>query len=160
MTADVDVVGNMEPLNPNQEEGLCQLFAALKTNSVAKPWDDDDMEPQHQKRARMIAPAIGLWKSPQGEFRIESKFAGEIVEIKQECKCCGRKLRGALVQVGQWQEAEIREAAADNPVVGYVRLRMEGSGLRTQCKKALQDPWIADSVSVRSSGESENIAAI
>mmetsp|Transcript_2990 Transcript_2990/g.5023 ORF Transcript_2990/g.5023 Transcript_2990/m.5023 type:complete len:162 (+) Transcript_2990:62-547(+) len=133
------------------QESLCSLFAALKTNCDDKneACDDVDMELRSQKKARFLPPPVGLWRSPQGEFRIESAFAGEVVEIKQECKCCGRKLHGILTQVGEWYEAEIREFTAQNSVIGYVRLKLQGNGLRTQCRKSLEENWIAECISER-----------
>merc|ERR1711879_811485 len=87
----------------------------------------------------MQPPPTGVWKSPQGAFQI--RYAGELVEIKQECKCCGRKLHGILSQTGHWYEAEIKEATGQDGIVGYVRLKREGEGLNTQCRKSLDENW-------------------
>merc|ERR1712181_154777 len=117
-------------------------------------------EPRDQKKARLLPPPLGIWKSPQGEFEIDSRFAGEEVEIKQECKCCGRKLHGVLVQVGQWYEAEIREVSSQDSLIGYVRIRTEGKGVRTQCRKSLEDNWMADCMSERVLSKNETVVEV
>merc|ERR1719343_1184850 len=148
MDNDIDDAKPESNLNANQEESLCHLFAALRTNAAGSS-DGDGMLSRDSKKARSLPPTPGLWRSSQGLFEIESRFAGEILEIKQECKCCGRKVFGRLMQNGQWYEAEVMERTPEGneSVVGYVRLKMEGGRLRTHCKKKIEDDWLPECMS-------------
>merc|ERR1712048_844050 len=60
-----------------------------------------------------------------------------------ECKCCGRKLHGVFMQGGEWYEAEIREVTQDN-LIGYVRVKVQNQGLRTECRRSMSDAWEVD----------------
>ena len=103
---------------------------------------------------RHFAERAELRGEPDAEVNERSRCkAYRVRERVPLCKCCGKKLRGTLVETGLWYEAQVFETNVaperTDTVVGYVRLRMEGDRLRTQCKKSVEDNWVVECMSQR-----------
>mmetsp|Transcript_32268 Transcript_32268/g.93211 ORF Transcript_32268/g.93211 Transcript_32268/m.93211 type:complete len:150 (+) Transcript_32268:119-568(+) len=76
---------------------------------------------------------IGDWITERGRYSVMRGVNGELTFNEQCSKT--HILSGVLVQAGEWWQTEIKNKLEGDKVYGYLRVKVEGAGLRTSFKK-------------------------
>lgn len=50
------------------------------------------------------------------------------------------------MQAGAWHEADVKDNSNQDALFGFVRLRVEHAGLRTQFRRSMSDKWEAECI--------------
>eukprot|EP00405_Crypthecodinium_cohnii_P047807 CAMPEP_0206573558 /NCGR_PEP_ID=MMETSP0325_2-20121206/28913_1 /ASSEMBLY_ACC=CAM_ASM_000347 /TAXON_ID=2866 /ORGANISM="Crypthecodinium cohnii, Strain Seligo" /LENGTH=153 /DNA_ID=CAMNT_0054077977 /DNA_START=158 /DNA_END=619 /DNA_ORIENTATION=+ len=121
----------VQTIDPKDEKGQFEanaLFSGDKHGDGKKDGSGDGA-PQ----ALPGDDIVGDWITERGRYSVTRGPGGELTFLEQCSKT--HILTGVLTQAGEWWQTEIKNKLEGDKVYGYLRLRVEGSGLRSSFKK-------------------------
>mmetsp|Transcript_78460 Transcript_78460/g.199539 ORF Transcript_78460/g.199539 Transcript_78460/m.199539 type:complete len:157 (-) Transcript_78460:167-637(-) len=125
---------DVQTIDSQDEKFLFDTQAVFEAGRANPNSGDTKQEPAvDHMEGRLGDDVIGDWITERGRYSVMRGVNGELIFNEQCSKT--HILSGVLEPAGEWWQTEIKNKLEGDKVYGYLRVKVEGAGLRTSFKK-------------------------